>query len=154
MHIRIAAIGRLKSGPLRSLFEDYRSRSQWPIAVYEYEERRKLPEAQLKIRESALLQGALPPGGSWQKIVLDERGKMLDSQKFADWLRMQADQAISGCIFFIGGAAGHDAPFIASADLVLSLSPMTWPHMLCRVMLVEQLYRAQQILTGHPYHRA
>jgi len=86
--------------------------------------------------------------------VLDGRGKMLDSAGLARQLGSWRDQGTAGITFVIGGADGLGDDVLARADLVLSLGAMTWPHQLVRVMLAEQLYRAQTILSGHPYHRA
>ena len=87
-------------------------------------------------------------------IALDMRGKSLSSEDFAALLSRWRDEGAGDLAFAIGGAEGLDDTLCAAAALTLSLGAMTWPHMLVRVMLAEQLYRAQTILTGHPYHRA
>ncbi len=103
-----------------------------------------------KIREGELLLAALPDRAL--VVALDERGKNVSS---ADFAKLIAKWQSSGSTiaFLIGGADGHGDPVRARADNLLALGTMTWPHLLVRAMLCEQLYRAQQILAGHPYHR-
>lgn len=108
--------------------------------------------AERKAREGKLLLDALPKGACL--IALDERGKALDSAAFAALMARQADSGVADLAFAIGGADGHDEAVTARAERLLSLGPMTWPHMLVRALMAEQLFRAQSILTGHPYHRA
>ena len=151
MRLTICAVGRLKAGPERDLIDKYQKRVQWPIEIIEVEERRKLSAAELKSRESCLLLGALPPGAVC--IAMDERGKTLSSEDFAGKLNEWRNQG-RDIAFLIGGAGGLAPEHRDDADLVLSLGAATWPHMLARVMLVEQIYRAQEILAGNPYHRA
>lgn len=153
MDILIAAVGRWKSDPARALYEDYASRSAWPIALREVEEKRKLPEAALKEREAALLLAALPRRDC-RVVALDGGGRGLSSPAFAALLGSWRDAGTPTVAFLIGGAAGHGPAATARADLVMSLGPPTWPHLLVRGLIAEQLYRAQQILAGHPYHRA
>ena len=98
-----------------------------------------------------MILGALPVGA--RLIVLDQRGAAWTSRDFADRLAAWRDGGIGALAFAIGGAEGLAAAVIDRADTVLSLGAMTWPHFLARGMLLEQLYRAQQILAGHPYHR-
>lgn len=93
----------------------------------------------------------LPPGGV--SIVLDERGDALSSRGLADRLERWRDQGVPEAHFLIGAADGHDEAIRNSADLLISFGPATWPHLLARVMLAEQLYRATSILANHPYHR-
>ncbi len=103
-------------------------------------------------REGELLLDSVPPGAA--TVALDRRGKMLDSQAFADRLARWRDTSISDIAFLVGGAEGHGEALLSQADLVVSFGAMTWPHLLARAMLAEQIYRAQQLLAGHPYHRA
>ena len=86
-------------------------------------------------------------------VALDERGRTLGSEDFANRLLRWRDDGKQSVSFVIGGADGLDQGFVSSADLTLSFSPLTWPHQLVRIMLAEQLYRATTILSGHPYHR-
>jgi 23S rRNA (pseudouridine1915-N3)-methyltransferase len=148
----IACIGRAGRGPERDLYEHYANRIRWPLALRELEERRKLPPAQLILREGELLLGTVPAKAVL--VALDRRGKVMDSAGFADRLARWRDDSVSDVAFLIGGADGHGGPLLKKAALVLSFGPMTWPHLLARAMLAEQIYRAQQLLAGHPYHRA
>ena len=151
MRLTIAAVGRLGDGPALRLYRDYAGRLSWPIALKEVEERRKLPAAERMAREAALLAAACPRGA--RIVALDERGRQLTSAGFAQLLGKWQGEGVGEVAFAIGGADGIDPEFKKRASLVLSLGAMTWPHLLCRALLAEQLYRAQSILTGHPYHR-
>ena len=102
-------------------------------------------------REGRLLLQAIPDTA--RIFALDARGKTLDSEGFAGLLSKTAESGVAELAFLIGGADGFDPAVTERADRLLSLGPMTWPHMLVRAMLAEQLFRAQSILTGHPYHR-
>lgn len=121
-----------------------------PVIV-ELEEKRRLPAAMLKAREAELILGALPAG--IPLIALDERGATWSSRVFADRIAAWRDQGWAELAFAIGGADGLDVGVLDRAGAIMSLGPMTWPHLLVRGMLLEQLYRVQQILAGHPYHR-
>jgi 23S rRNA (pseudouridine1915-N3)-methyltransferase len=149
--LTIACIGRNR-GPERDLYDHYARRIRWPLALRELEEKRKLPADQLMRREGELLLAAVPAGA--MLVALDRRGKALDSQGFADRLARWRDNSVSDVAFLIGGADGHAEALLHKADLLLSFGAMTWPHLLARAMLAEQIYRAQQVLAGHPYHRA
>jgi len=152
LKITIAAIGRAARGPERDLYDHYAGRIRWPLVLRELEEKRKLPAAQLMQREGELLLGAAPAGATL--VMLDRRGRMLDSEGFAARLGTWRDTSVSDVAFLIGGADGHTEAMLKKAALVLSFGAMTWPHLLARGMLAEQIYRAQQLLAGHPYHRA
>lgn len=152
MKLLIAAIGRAPRGPERDLYEHYAARIRWPLALRELEEKRKLPPLQMIQRESELLLEAAPAKAVL--VALDRRGKMLDSEAFAGQLGRWRDDSVSDIAFLIGGADGHPESLLKRAVLVVSFGAMTWPHLLARAMLAEQLYRAQQLLAGHPYHRA
>jgi 23S rRNA (pseudouridine1915-N3)-methyltransferase len=147
----IIAIGKQRRGPLGDLQALYAGRLNPPPAIVELEEKRSLPPAQLKPREAALILAALPQDS--HLVALDEKGASWSSRDFAEHLRAWRDRGIATLAFAIGGADGLDAGVIERADAVVSLGAMTWPHLLVRGMLLEQLYRAQQILAGHPYHR-
>ena len=150
MKLTIVAIGRAGRGPERELYEHYAGRIRWPLTLRELEEKKKLPPAELLMREGELLLGAVPKGAAL--VALDRRGKVLDSGAFAKSLQRWRDNA-TDVAFLIGGADGHGAAVLKNAELSLSFGAMTWPHLLARAMLAEQLYRAQQMLAGHPYHR-
>ncbi len=152
MRLSIVAVGRLKAGPHEALVRYYAGRLTWPLATREVEERRPLPPAELKEREGALLLAAVPSGATL--VALDERGKSLTSAGFAERLAAWRDGGIADLAFLIGGAEGLADGVRQRSQLVLSLGAMTWPHLMVRGMLLEQLYRAQQILAGHPYHRS
>jgi 23S rRNA (pseudouridine1915-N3)-methyltransferase len=151
MRLTIACVGRLGDGPALRLYRDYAGRLAWPITLKEVEERRKLPAGERMAREAALLLGAIPKGA--RIVALDERGKALGSAGFAQILGKWQGEGVGDVAFVIGGADGLDGGLKKRAALSLSLGPMTWPHLLCRALLAEQLYRAQSILAGHPYHR-
>ena len=147
----LAAVGHAKSGPERTLFEHYQSRLSQPLTVHEVEEKRPLPIADRILREGTLLLAQVPQHAV--VIALDERGQTLSSEQFAKRLGTWRDTGCKSIAFLIGGADGH-APIVKErADFLLSLGIMTWPHMLVRGMLAEQLYRVECILAGHPYHR-
>ena len=122
-----------------------------PVAIVELEVRQRLPSAAVKAREAALILGALSTRA--RLIALDERGTVRSSRGLADQLAAWRGQGVAELAFAIGGADGLGAEVLDRADTTLSLGPMTWPHLLARCMLLEQLYRAQQILASHPYHR-
>ena len=109
------------------------------------------PERQVEAEAEELL-AAVPPGAAL--VALDERGRDLTSEALADQLGRWRDEGARAAAFLIGGPDGLGAAARERASLVLSLGRMTWPHMLVRAMLAEQLYRATTILAGHPYHRA
>ena len=156
MRLTIAAVGRLKSGPELALIDDYvkrvntagRSLSLGPLDIQEIDERK----AQDQAVQSTRLAAAVPAGA--MTVLLDERGDQLSSPKFAKLLERQRDGGCPHMVFMIGGADGHAADLRHSAGQTLSLGTMVWPHMLARVMLTEQIYRAVSILAGSPYHRA
>jgi 23S rRNA (pseudouridine1915-N3)-methyltransferase len=157
MKLRILAVGRAKAGPEAALIAEYQKRLHWPLVIEEVEEKRPLSGAELKAREGALLQAGVDrvAKGSGRVILvaLDERGKILGSRDFAARLKAWQDQGAAEILFLLGGADGLAPEIRDQATFVLSLGQMTWPHLLVRAMLVEQIYRAQQILAGHPYHR-
>ena len=151
MRIALVAVGRAKPGPALALYELYAERLAWPITLTEIEERRPLKPAALKAREGELLLAALPRGAS--VVALDETGRHMTSRDFATLLGRWRDEGARDIALVIGGAEGLSEAVKARADLVLALGSMTWPHMLVRALVAEQLYRAQSILSGHPYHR-
>ncbi|MEL7460290.1 MAG: 23S rRNA (pseudouridine(1915)-N(3))-methyltransferase RlmH [Pseudomonadota bacterium] len=156
MRVRIAAVGRLKSGPEAALVDDYLARfgktgralGLGPAEVVEVEDKKNTGMT----GEATLLTRAIPDAAA--VIALDERGKLMTSPDFADQLAGFRDRGIRDVVCLIGGADGLDPALRARADLTLSFGKMVWPHMLVRVMLAEQLYRAATILAGGPYHRS
>ncbi len=156
MRVHLCAVGRLRKGPERALVDDYSARFDrtgralglGPLITHEVEDRR----GGSKAGEAVLLRRACPEGAVM--VVLDERGVMLDSPAFAARLAGWRDGGPRDLAFFIGGADGLADDLRSDAALALSFGAMVWPHMLVRVMLVEQLYRAATILAGGPYHRS
>jgi 23S rRNA (pseudouridine1915-N3)-methyltransferase len=146
---RLLAVGRIGRGPEAELFARYAARLRPALAVSELPEGRGAP-AEAKRREAEALLAALP-GGAFA-VALDLGGVVCSSEGFSGLLTRWGDLGKPLC-FLIGGAEGLDAKVLARADAVVSLGAMTWPHMLVRVMLAEQLFRAQAIAGGHPYHR-
>jgi 23S rRNA (pseudouridine1915-N3)-methyltransferase len=151
MDFIIAAVGRAKAGPERALFDLYAGRLKAPLVLKEVEEKRPLPVPRRMEREAELLLACVPPGA--RVVALDERGRHLSSEDLAGQIRDWRDGATPACVFLIGGADGHGAAVRERADLLLAFGKMTWPHMLVRGMLAEQIYRTQSIIEGHPYHR-
>ena len=152
MRLAIVAVGRLRPGPERTLYEHYAKRIRWPLTVHEVDERRPLPAKRLIAREGELLRAACPRGA--KIIALDATGKAMTSEALAKRLGAWRDEAVADVALLIGGADGLDRALVASADLVVSFGAVTWPHLLMRALVAEQIYRAQQILAGHPYHRS
>ncbi len=155
MKLHICAVGRMRAGPMRDIFDDYilradrtgRALSLGPTSLQEVEDKKRGgPTA-----EAALLERALPQGAV--RIALDERGRTLASPDFAQQMAEWRDIGRADLAFVIGGADGIAPDLRDTADFSLSLGKMVWPHMLARVMLAEQIYRATTILAGGPYHR-
>lgn len=156
MQFHIAAVGRFGGGRAhaaeRALFERFAERIAPPPILVEVEEKRPLAPPERRRREGDLLLAALPAGAF--VVVLDEKGRQLASAELADRLGRLRDEGTRHVAFVIGGADGHDEAVRQAAHLMLSLGPMTWPHLLVRGLIAEQIFRAQSILAGHPYHRA
>ncbi|MFN7102183.1 MAG: 23S rRNA (pseudouridine(1915)-N(3))-methyltransferase RlmH [Pseudorhizobium sp.] len=159
MRISLFAVGRLKAGPEKDLASRYLDRfaKAGPAIGLELVRVTEVPESKAsnaetrKRDEAAALEKALPEGALL--LLLDERGKSLDSEAFADTLGRFRDSGKRDLMVAVGGADGLDPALYARADMVLNLGSMTWPHQLVRILIAEQLYRAVTILSGHPYHR-
>ena len=151
IRVSVIAVGRARRGPERALYEHYAARLAWPVTLKEVETRTALPASVQRAREAELLLAAAPKGA--RLVALDQTGELLTSEAFAARLGAWRDQGAAEIAFLIGGAEGLDAVVRERADLALALGRVTWPHLLVRGLLLEQLYRAQQILLGHPYHR-
>jgi 23S rRNA (pseudouridine1915-N3)-methyltransferase len=155
MRLHLCAVGRLRSGPERALIDDYvqrfdrtgRALGLGPLTEHEVEDKKGGGMAS----EAPLLARAVPDGAVL--AVLDERGQVMSSPDFAAQLARWRDTGRQDVAFVIGGADGIDPFLRGRADFALSFGRMVWPHMLVRVMLAEQLYRAAGILAGSPYHR-
>lgn len=156
MRVHIVAVGRARKGPERELTDDYLTRFDrtgralglGPARLIEVEDKKGGGMA----AEALLLEKAIPTGAL--ACVLDERGATMTSPEFATRLANWRDAGRQDVAFVIGGADGLAAALRARADAALSFGAMVWPHMLVRVMLAEQLYRAAAILANAPYHRA
>ncbi len=152
MNILIVAIGRARASPEAALYDHYAGRlTRWPVSLIEKDLRGRTAPDRIADTEAELLQQAIPDGAF--VVALDERGRQYTSRAFAELLRDQQDDGRRDVVFLIGGADGLAPALRDGADKVLSLGQATWPHLLVRGLLAEQLYRAQQILAGHPYHR-
>ena len=139
MLLRIVARGKIGRSPEADLVERYLKRVAWPSKLTE------LPEAG----------GTIPPSLTpTREVLLDETGKQLTSEEFAALLGRWRDDGVREARFVLGAADGHGQAARDSADLLLGFGAMTWPHLLARAMLAEQLWRATSILAGHPYHRS
>lgn len=155
MRVQLCVVGRLRSGPERALIDDYldrfgktgRALGLGPATEHEVEDRKGGGMA----AEAALLSRAVPAGAAL--VILDERGEELTSPDFASRIARFRDGGRQDMAVLIGGADGLDPALRARADLAIRFGRMVWPHMLARVMLAEQLYRAATILAGSPYHR-
>jgi len=137
--LHVIARGKIARSPEAELVARYEKRIAWPLRLTE------LPETGGRIPE---------PLTPCRTVLLDERGLQLGSEEFAEVLRGWRDDGIREARFMIGAADGHDEAGRSRADLLLAFGKATWPHLLARAMLLEQLFRATSILAGHPYHRA
>ncbi len=154
MKLRLCAVGRLRAGPEKALVDDYlkrfdrigRALGLGPAEVVEVDAKGAGMAA-----EGALLAKAVPEGAAL--CVLDERGQQMSSPDFAALLARWRDDGAGAAVFVIGGADGLDPALRERSTAQLSFGRMVWPHMLVRVMLAEQVYRAASILSGNPYHR-
>lgn len=139
MRLHIIARGKIGRSPEAELVDRYARRISWPFKLTE------LPDTG----------GILPaPQTPVRNVLLDERGKQLSSEEFAAMLGRWRDDGVREARFLIGAADGHGDVARTEADLLIAFGAMTWPHMLARAMLAEQLWRATSILAGHPYHRS
>lgn len=160
MRLLIAAVGRLKESPEQELVERYRKRAEQmgrrigirSVEVVEIRESRAQEVGKRMIEESIALANLLPPQAA--VVILDERGENLDSRAFAARLGRWRDDGRQDAVFVIGGDDGLVPTLRDKATMTLALGAATWPHQLVRGMLLEQIYRAMSILSGHPYHRA
>ena len=139
MLLHIIARGKIGRSVEADLVERYLKRIAWPVKQTELSERAPVPS---------------PAATPARLVALDERGQQLSSEGFAARLGAWRDEGVRECRFVIGAAGGHAQATREAADLLLGFGAMTWPHLLARAMLAEQLWRATSILAGHPYHRA
>jgi len=139
MLLHIIARGKIGRSSEADLVDRYAKRIAWPFKHTE------LPETGGRIPE---------PPTPFRQVLLDERGKTISSEEFAALLGRWRDDGVREARFVIGAADGHSESDRKQADLLLAFGPMTWPHLMVRSMLAEQLWRATSILSGHPYHRS
>ena len=139
MLLHVIARGKIARSPEAELVARYQKRLAWPVKLTE------LPESGGKIPE---------PQSPFVTILLDEKGEQLTSERLAEKLGLWRDNGMREARFMIGAADGHSKQERAKADLLLAFGKATWPHLMARAMLMEQLYRATAILAGHPYHRS
>ena len=139
MLLHVIARGKIARTPEAELVTRYEKRIAWPVRLTE------LPESGGRVPE---------PQAPYRTVLLDEKGKDLTSEEFARLLEQWRDGGIRECRVVIGAADGHSDEERRDADLLLAFGKATWPHLLARAMLLEQLFRATSILAGHPYHRA
>jgi len=139
MLLHVIARGKIARSPEEALVERYAKRLTWPLKLTE------LPETGGRVPE---------PLTPMRTVLLDERGENLGSETFARQLERWRDDGIRECRFVLGAADGHSQADRDGADLLISFGKATWPHLLARAMLMEQLFRATSLLAGHPYHRA
>lgn len=139
MILHVIARGKIARSPEAELVARYEKRLTWPVKLTE------LPESGGRVPE---------PQAPFRSVLLDEKGRDLSSERLAAQLEQWRDGGIRECRFVIGAADGHTEAERAEADLLLAFGSATWPHLLARAMLMEQLFRATSILAGHPYHRA
>ena len=151
MNLTVIAVGRMKNGPERSLWDIYVKRLKWSLSLFEVESKKSLGIAKIKKNEADLLLAKVPKAAVI--VALDQNGLNVSSNDFAKEIGDWQDNGINNIAFIIGGPDGLDSVVRDKAQLSISLGHMTWPHMFARVMLIEQVYRAQCILSKHPYHK-
>jgi 23S rRNA (pseudouridine1915-N3)-methyltransferase len=160
MRIMVAAVGRLKQGPERELAERFRKRAAvsgrsaglQDFEIIEIKESRASDAQRRMLEESIAIANIVPDRAV--TVILDERGDSMGSASFAGRLQGWRSEDRPAAIFIVGGADGLATSLRENAQLRLAFGAATWPHQLVRIMLLEQLYRAVTILSGHPYHRA
>lgn len=150
LSIDLIVIGALKKGSLYDLCADYQKKIRWRLNLHVYESKIRDPAA-MQIDEHKKIMSLIKPDSF--VVAMDERGQSIKSTVFASKIETLQDSGQKNIQFIIGGADGLNDVIRSRANLLLSFGKQTWPHMFARVMLLEQIYRAQQILAGHPYHR-
>jgi 23S rRNA (pseudouridine1915-N3)-methyltransferase len=154
MRCLVLATGKWKHAPEKALWEQYASRLPWELSLRELPAITASQPQEQRARETEAMLAAARQWGAERLVFLDETGPALSSEAFAAKLGRWRDEGDRAIAFLIGGDHGHDKARLREGHLVLSLGAMTWPHLLVRGLLAEQLYRAYAILSGHPYHRA
>jgi 23S rRNA (pseudouridine1915-N3)-methyltransferase len=151
MKITIVAVGRIKKGSEKNLWDIYAKRLKWSLVLKEVEEKNALGPQAIKRKEADLLLAKVPKGALL--VIMDQNGLNISSLDFAKRIGLWQDRGMRDLAIVIGGSEGLDQTVIAKAHLKIAMGKMTWPHMLARIMLLEQIYRAQCILENHPYHK-
>ena len=159
MRVVLLAIGRMKKGPETELVERYLKRAEQAgrqiglrgIEIIEIRESRAADAGKRMVEESIALANVIPEGAV--TVMLDKRGDNLGSADFADHMRKWRDAGVPATAFIVGGPDGLAQSLREKAKLKLAFGAATWPHQMVRIMLLEQVYRAITILSGHPYHR-
>lgn len=160
MKLSIHAIGRMKSGPERELFQRYWARAQslgkaqgvQTLSIKELSESKAGRARERMAQEATQLLNGLDEKAF--VVALDERGKTMNSPDFAQTIRQCRDEGVGEIVFIIGGADGLDASVRERTNRVIGFGAMTWPHQFVRIMIAEQIYRCFAILAGHPYHKS
>ena len=152
MKFLINAIGRFKKDPHLDLYQHYVSRLKSSLELTEWEVKKNMDSGPRQVEEGRMLLSGLPE--DCFVVVLDEGGKALSTEQLVEVVSERQLEGVKHMAFLIGGADGHSAEVKARANLSLSFGRLTWPHMLVRGLLAEQLYRVQQVQANHPYHRS
>lgn len=151
MKISLIVVGKIKKGVFQDLYQLYERRLRFPLVLKEIEVREGLSDVMRMQTEGTQILKLISP--ETYVIALDEKGIQLSSQGFADFYASLKEKSLKEVVFVIGGAFGLSEAVRARANTILAFGALTWPHLMVRSLLVEQLYRAQQILAGHPYHK-
>lgn len=152
MKIRICAIGKDRRGEFQAAINRYQKQLPWQVEIIEREPKKPNAPVEQRMREEAELLLKASEGAQF-KIALDERGKAFTSPQFALDLQKVQEEGLTDIAFFIGGADGLHSSLLNTCGKKIAFGQMVWPHQMVRVMLMEQLYRAYSINSGHPYHR-
>ena len=151
MRITILAVGKIRNSVFNQLYELYVKRLRWEIILYEIESHNKKSGEEQQKDESMRLITLIPSDAC--VITLDERGKLLSSRELASWVEQKIEEGTKDICLIIGGPNGLSPDILFKSNLILALGRATWPHLMVRGMIAEQIYRVQQILSGHPYHK-
>jgi len=152
MKITIISIGKFENSPYKKIFEEYFKRISYKIELKEIDAKgsKNIELGKIKLKEAELINKNLSKGSF--KICLDENGSQYTSIEFSKLLNSKFNEG-SNIDFIIGGAFGLDKEFLRKSNITLSLGKLTLPHIMARIILIEQIYRAESIIKGHPYHK-
>ena len=152
MNIKIICIGKDRREEFSPATQRYLKQLPWQVEIVEKQPKKPNAPIEQRMQEEADLMLAAAQGAD-VKIALDEHGKVMSSEAFAQQIGKWQEAGQGSIALFIGGADGLHPDLLAQCQLKLAFGQMTWPHQMVRLMLVEQLYRAYTILSNHPYHR-